>query len=123
MIINRKGSTRIVFLIKKHAIKIPNFLDGWTLFLKGLLANIQESNTWEWWRIPNSELFERSELLCPIIWRSWGGWIVVMKRADPITNQDTRPVFLQLEYFIKDHKDDNYGIINGKVVMIDYGSC
>jgi len=116
MIINRTGATRIVLLTDNYAIKIPNFLSGWKLFVKGILANLNER---EFWTVADPRY---KQWLCPIVWGSWGAWIVVMKRANRKPDMDPRLAFKELEHVVGDHKEDNYGMLDGRVVMIDYGS-
>lgn len=134
------GSTRIVFLVADRAIKIPNVLYSWHNFLSGLMANIQEVQTYRYNLIDRKEEVER--LLCPILWASWGGWIVVMKRADmerhlsEIRNLEPVSDFIgdfidwQNEFykawilagFGGDDQPLNYGYIEDRLVKIDYGS-
>ncbi len=123
MIINMKGVTRIVLVLKKIVIKIPNFTCQWDHFLKGILANINESRTWKW----NTGNYEKgtSYLLCPVIWCSWGGWLLVMRKAETMSWEEWE----KSEWYNDQHRkhfpgDDtvsNYGILNGRLVKIDYG--
>lgn len=122
MKINLMGCTRIVFIFKKIVIKIPNFTVQWDHFLKGLLANMNEGDTWEW----NSGQYEKgySHLLCPVVWRSWGGWVLVMRRAVPLTIEDWEKLddFTEWkEHFPGDLTISNFGYYEGRVVKIDYG--
>lgn len=129
MVVNRTGVTRIVFIFKQVVVKIPNFSYSWQHFLKGLLANIQENTCYKW--------SGNKELLCPVIWASWGGWVLVMKRADikrhedeiralPFTIQDPEEqVKERYKEWINaglggDDKCDNYGYINNRLVKVDY---
>ena len=43
LIFNLKGGTRIVFLTKKYAFKIPTF-KSYKLFINGIQANLEEKN-------------------------------------------------------------------------------
>ena len=120
MHINRQGITRIVFVFHFFVVKIPNIFN-YLHCIKGLLANIQETNTYRW----NSGKYYtwKCSLLCPVFWASWGGWIIVMKRARVLTKEefesaDTR---LHREHFYGDDKFNNYGYIDNRVVKIDYG--
>jgi hypothetical protein len=123
MKINRKGVTRIVFVFKTFVVKIPNFTCQWNHFLKGIIGNIEESKTWEY----NSGEYENgnSYLLCPVLWCSWGGWVLVMKRAETFTYEEWEAM---IDTDIREHKkhfsgDDtmsNYGMIDGRIVKIDY---
>lgn len=120
----KRGCTRIVFIFEKVVVKIPNFTYHWNNFLKGLISNMTERDIWRW----NSGQYEKglSHLLCPVLWSMRGGFLIVMKRAET-------DVFEKLEEDISfygpwieagfggDDKVDNYGILNGTVVKIDYG--
>lgn len=120
--VNRKGVTRIVIELKTVVVKIPNFTCQWNHFLLGVIGNIQESQTWKW----NSGLYEKgtSHLLCPVLWCSWGGWILVMQKAKTLSRQDWE----NMQEYTTEHRkhyggDDNmanYGILNGKLVKLDY---
>lgn len=117
-----KGVTRIVILCGGVVIKLPKPIK-WSNFLRGLIGNINENETWKY----NSGKYERghSHLLAPVIWCSWGGWILIMKRARLLTEQE----WDESDYSVKEHiqnfrGDDtisNYGFIGKKLVKIDYG--
>ena len=105
----RIGTSRLVILTKRFAFKLPCIL-GWRRFLCGLLANIHECE-WDGY----------SELLCPIVFSLPGGWIVVMKRASELVSLED----VDLNLFAGlplDIKPSNFGLLDGKVVLIDYGS-
>lgn len=122
MKINNNGVTRTVFILKSIVIKIPNVTHGWRNFLKGITGNIDERDTWRW----NSGKYEQghSHLLCPIVWASWGGWIVVMKKAKTLTQEewDNMPYYTDehTKYFPGDDTISNYGILDDRLVKIDY---
>lgn len=129
MTCDRTGCTRIVFLIKNWAIKVPNFLDGWPRFLMGLLANYQET------------LFSKGDWhegkLCPVIFSIWGGWLLIMPKVEVLTDEE----FCQMDrdwriikntkefpdaiiagYICCEWKSNSFGKLNGKTVCIDYGN-
>ncbi len=130
MKINLQGCTRIVFIFRRVVIKIPKpFI--WSHFLSGLIANMNEDKCWKW----NSGKYEKgsSHLLCPVVWASWGGWLLIMKRANTEefkSSLHSKLVIIHEELykpwvdagFSGDDKIDNYGIFKGNVVKIDYGS-
>lgn len=124
MIQIKTGITRIVILTDKYAIKFPRVDYGWRLFIEGIRANLNEREFYDIARIPENELTKALPHICPILWASLGAWIIVMPKCDPLLFDDlkTREAFLVLEKLVGDHKDDNYGILDGKVVMFDYGS-
>ncbi len=117
------GTTRIVVTLKKVVVKIPNFRT-WHSFIQGLWCNMNEANTWRW----NSGKYEqgKSHLLCPVVWASWGGWILVMKKVDRLLNDMSREERELLDFtehekhFPGDDSRSNYGILNNKLVKIDY---
>lgn len=105
-----RGITRNVFLTKNFAIKLPTFR-SWSLFLTGLLANMQEAL---WWTTKDSRL-------CPVVFSCSGGWFIVMKRAEPLDDDCE----INYDHFVGlplDPKITNFGKIDGRVVLIDYGS-
>ena len=135
---NRTGCNRIVLEFKDFVIKLPNFLDGWKLFLRGLLCNCQEIEFWpgDW----------HEDKLCPITFYISGGWLLVMPRARILTDQE----FLALSendyltdwliirqdkefsdctvgYLPTELKSNSFGYLKDsrgqeKLVVIDYGS-
>lgn len=121
MVIKTNGANRIVFLVKDYAIKIPK-PNTWYSFLKGLISNINEKNVYRY----NSGNYEngRSHLLCPVLWCSWGGWVLIMKRAKLLTEKewigDNNTIEEHIKYFAGDDTISNYGLINGRLVKIDY---
>jgi hypothetical protein len=118
-----KGTHRVVYLVGPYAIKRPVFRP-WRLFLCGLLANMQEATFSDagW-----------SEL-CPVVFAMPGGWFNIMRRAEPITNEQ----FAKLNYseWIRggqalpdgdwiipvENKQCSFGILDGRIVAVDYGS-
>ena len=133
-----KGAPRIVFVFKNVVIKIPTICYSWDAFLNGLLANIRESRCWSC----NSGQSDKgkSHLLCPVKWSSWGGWILVMQRANmelweqavkeyyPVPDDCHERAKYQEKLYITwieagfggDDKQDNYGYLCGKLVKVDY---
>lgn len=123
----KKGVTRWVLLTEKYAIKFPRFDYGWRLFIEGIRANLNEREFYEIANIPDNELTKALPYICPIHFASWGAWIIVMPRCKPLTHgplsdELAREAFLVLEKLVGDHKDDNYGVHNGNIVMFDYGA-
>lgn len=112
-----KGTTRITLLVGNIAVKIPHLCNGWELFLQGLLANCQER---KFSRIGWPEL-------CPILWSIPGGWCNVMRRAEPLTDQQWADFDYQgyIEStnggMLAENKRDSFGVVNGKIVVVDYG--
>lgn len=115
------GITRFVILTDNYAIKVPK-IGNWKNFLLGFVANMEESVVWRCACVPYGGLSHVKQHLCPVVWCDRFGFVCVMKRAEPLNGVDPRQAYLKLEPHFNDHKDDNYGIIAGSVVMIDYGA-
>ena len=117
MELKTNGVTRLVILTKRHAIKIPNFLNGWNMFLTGLLCNQQE------------RMFSKTGWpeLCPVIFGVPGGWLNVMRRARPLTDEEWDQfdvkTFLEREtgFIPAEPKRCSFGMLDGRVVAVDYG--
>jgi hypothetical protein len=104
------GITRTVLLVGRWAIKLPKMRYGYEMFLRGLLANCQERM---WWK----ELRDRR--LCPVVCSSRFGVFLIMRRAENVADAPPREEFSGLPL---DYKPDNFGLLNGRVVLRDYGS-
>lgn len=119
----RNGITRTVLLIGPWAIKVPTVRYGWHKFLLGLLSNMGEKTF--------SCVADRMHL-CPTIFSTPGGWLNVQRRCMPLTDVEWADVELcgdeNSEYgcskwfgFDSDFKRENFGTLNGQVVLLDYG--
>ncbi|MEK6828853.1 MAG: hypothetical protein AABY15_01915 [Nanoarchaeota archaeon] len=115
----RRGTTRTVILTKKYAIKIARFWHSmkghrWKMFLRGILANIDEKF---WWKCEY-----KREKLCPVVWKSPLGVILVMKKATPLkeSEYDKDAFACTFENLSLDNKIENFGKIENKVVLVDY---
>jgi len=113
----KRGATRTVILIGKYAIKTPSIF-AWRLFLLGLLANMQEA------------IFSKTGWpeLCPVLFSFPGGFLVVMRRARPISRTHYESISYE-QLVAKDHyrvpaenKPDSWGVLDGRIVAVDYGS-
>ena len=121
MHIDKRGSTRIVFVFKHFVIKFPSPA-SWKLFLHGLLANIQEGS------------FTKSMInqtgLTPVYYFNSLGFCVISKRARTVNHRGlfwvelTRLVAtseLHKDFWSSDAKPENFGFINNQLVKIDLG--
>lgn len=112
-----RGATRFVILTGNFAIKFPE-ISEWRLFLSGLLANMQERT------------FARTGWpeLCPIRLSIPGGWLVVMRRARPMTEKEWAEFDAERwadrdEYTVPcEPKRDSFGWIGTNIVVVDYGN-
>jgi hypothetical protein len=111
------GCTRQVILINKYAIKIPRLNYGWSLFLKGLLCNMQEVYL-------NSINDAR---MCPILFSLPGGFLSVMPKCSELSDHQFETMDIK-DFWSSDfrvpveHKIDSFGLLNNNIVAVDYGS-
>jgi hypothetical protein len=106
-----------VLLVGNYAIKVPNFLSGWRLFLQGLLANMQE-------RVFSAAGWPE---LCPVVASLPGGWLVVMRRVRVMTDAEFQQIDSSWldrgDYVIPaELKPNSFGWLGEKLVAIDYGN-
>ncbi len=117
-----------MILIGRYAIKLPKLTYGWQMFLQGLIANMQEA-AWRGTDYPE---------MCPVIWSLPGGWCVVMRRADPLSEADwnafepprspcSMPDYIESwtggDYVVPaEMKPNSFGKLGGRIVAIDYGN-
>jgi len=108
------GSTRTVFLVGNFAIKVPSFVQ-WSLFLQGLLANINET------KFSKVKIFNN---LCPVVFSIPGGFLNVMPLCQPITMTDFKYHMVEIKNFgvEVEPKLDSFGWLEGKIVAVDYGN-
>lgn len=120
------GVTRTVILTKRWAFKLPCVVYGWKYFLYGFLANMQEA---QW-----SGFDER---LCPVRFAGRGGWLLVMPRCEPLTDDEylaeVSPMWARLTDDVTgqmlsaelpvEMKTCSFGRLGGRIVAVDYGGC
>lgn len=122
LVIIKHGATRIVFIFNKFVIKIPNIKE-YKLFLNGILANLQE------------KIFSGTHPdLCPVIFCDRLGLILIMEKAiifkETAINEKSFCALIKnkykkdnyKEFMLSDLKSSNWGILNTKLVKIDYGN-
>ena len=116
------GHSRTVFLVGRYAIKVPVVCYGWRAFLRGLLANLSEA---EWARWTDAARVR----LCPVVTALPGGFALVMRRARPLSEAEFGA--LDVEAFLcyagdplyrlpVEAKADSFGMLDGRVVAVDY---
>lgn len=116
----KRGTTRTVFLIGKYAIKVPRFWHKfgkghrWKIFLKGTLANLDEHF---WYKCAYKQ-----DKLCPVLLKSPLGFLLVMKRAEPLKEEEYDKTIFSIIFknLPLDNKIENFGKIDGKPVLVDY---
>lgn len=119
--IKANGVTRIVFLLGRYVVKIPNFLVQHDHFLAGCKANWTERKLWKMFR--ECEGMPHRNLFVPSTFCSWFGLIQIQHRAvvrsndDPLTDEELRT----FKNITTDTKASNFGYYKGRLVCIDYG--
>lgn len=106
---NRRGTTREVLLVGRWAIKVPTWRHGLRCWCHGVLANYGER---EWSGFRQSMLKPN-----PVLWSSPGALINVYRRARPCA---IRPHWYDWTPW-GDAKSANLGVVDGRVVIVDYG--
>lgn len=126
MKVNRSGGTRIVILTEGLALKFPR-INSWKHFVQGMLSNMTEG---QWKDYGNRHL-------CPIKYSNRFGLLVIMVRAQEVTDKEKfeedlsqlledeskgiDPYELGTDFFEYDGLPKNFGYIDGRLVKIDYG--
>lgn len=119
--INRQGCTRIVFLTKKYAFKIPT-ITTWEGFVLGLLGNMNERR----WKDSPQDWF-----ICPLLYSNRFGLLNIMPRCSPVKHRGLYLTELKRicvlsplpdDFYMSDAKPQNYGTYKGRMVKLDYGS-
>ncbi len=120
MKLDLKGITRIVFLIGKYAIKIPNFKYQHNHFLQGCYANWSERKYCKDFKTANYE-GNMYEWVAPSYFCSWFGLVQIQARCETYNKHLTKE---QKEFYKPlcgtDNKKENFGLLNGKLVCVDY---
>lgn len=119
--IHTNGVTRIVILIGKYAIKVPNFTYSHDNFLKGCSANWNERAFCRMFKnTTGTEIYHR---VAPSYFCSWFGLIQIQARCNPYADSLSKTA---LEYLFNqvctDIKSDNIGIYKGRLVCFDYAT-
>lgn len=111
MVTVRHGVTRTVFLVGRYAIKVPTLRYGLDAWAWGIVSNGSERewHTFSGWK----------GKVAPVL-RSWlGGLIQVYPRCERF-DEDTMEYPVFEDFAPGDKKADNYGVLNGTVVCLDY---
>lgn len=113
-----KGTTRVVYVLGNYAFKFPR-TNRWKSFLRGILANMDE---YFWYK---HSPIEWKDKMCPVIFKSWGGFLLIMEKADELSdNEYNKKQFAEMFKIIPislDNKIMNFGRLkNNKVVLVDY---
>lgn len=76
--------------------------------------NVIEYETW--WELKDTPA---EKWLAPCVWMSHCGQALLMKRTEPMRSSDDVE---RMPVWLSDHKRQNYGIYDGRLVCHDYGT-
>jgi hypothetical protein len=123
MLVVRHGVTRTVILTRRWAVKVPSWRGGSVGGIRGRLQSLA------WGLLANQSEYEWhtfgawSGKVAPVR-RSWlWGVVQVYPRCDPLPVDELGNYggdLPDLDPDPGDHKPDNYGVLAGRVVRIDY---
>ncbi|QKW15395.1 hypothetical protein [Verrucosispora sp. NA02020] len=120
-----RGITRTVVLTRRYAVKVPSLRGHAEGGLRGRLAGLahgllanQSERQWSGYE-------PWVGLVAPVLWSWLGGVVQVYPRCEPLpvtcrheyVGDESLPV---LDPDPGDHKADNYGLLDGRIVRIDY---
>lgn len=115
-----EGVSRTVFVMRMNPTKVIKLDKG-----DGRFQNIMEHKTWK-----DAEGTVLEQYLAPVLDISANGKVLIMERVMPLPSiheaKQGASKFLKnvmIPDVLTDHKPENYGILKGKVVCCDYGSC
>lgn len=121
MKILNNGSTRIVILVGKYAIKIPRFFIEPDNKFYGKLVNF----LFGWVSNRKEYLLSKNQInddLLPVKKSFLWSMIIIMDKAEPITREEFFNLNQEDFNFGHEHKLDSYGKVNNKIYVIDYGN-
>lgn len=113
----KRGASRVVVCIGACAIKLPQ-ARTWRGFLHGLIDNMNEAATWK-------HIQTDREWLCPVLWASPGGWLLIMRRALALTHNAELPepmVAAARALQLEEWHAFNVGWYAGRLVFVDYAT-
>ena len=110
------GVTRLVFLVGPWAFKIPNFKFEHSHFLLGCHCNwLEKKYTKVWDGYP-----PLGDKIAPTVFCTWFGLLSVQKRVVALQRDLTEEEITLFEGVCSDVKRDNFGLLNGNLVCVDY---
>jgi hypothetical protein len=113
------GAHRTVFLVWRFAVKVPNGRYDLSAWLAGWRAN---RNEYLWW------VQHPHESLCPIRLSAFFSLVLVMPRCEPVEDWTVGDFHRMCRRFREtygfdppvEQKDDSFGLLDGRIVAVDY---
>jgi len=103
------GIAREVFVLRTDPTKV----------VKIEIADRSFQNVMEWTTWHDLKATKHAKYLAPCHWISPCGVVLIQERARPLTPEHEN---VRLPSFLTDTKRANYGVLNGRVVALDYGT-
>lgn len=116
------GITRRVLLVGALAFKMPYVTRGADRFYSGCRANYCEQ-AWSGYRDTDNLTMVRTN---PVVFKLPLGLLNVYRRAEPwqwvdrVSDPDEVETMRRWAGFFGDAKADNFGVIDGEIVLLDY---
>jgi len=117
MEIIKSGVTRNVVLIGRYAVKIAKHQYKHEHFLQGCVANYCERRVT---KIFYSYDCPERYMIAPTVWCSLFGLVSIQLRASLLNRELTDAEIVKFKGICNDIKNDNFGVLNERVVCIDY---
>ena len=123
---NNEGASRLVWLTKSYAIKLPrcfirpsnDFYGDLISFLDGWACNRRE---YKWSKWVQSDSDNDFKFLCKVKYSFLFSIIIIMEKATPLTEEEFSNIDYSSFSFGFEHKLDSYGKIKNEIVVVDYG--
>lgn len=116
-----RGSTRLVILCGRWAMKIPYSKSGFYGYVHSVLCGWKANRDEYVWSKCNKET-QMYSFLCPVKYSFLFSMVIVMYRATPISCCNFKELDKQsFDFGGYEHKQDSFGKLNGEVVIVDYG--
>lgn len=110
------GSSRVVVLVGKYAVKFPRAYSEKS-FLYGMYCNVSERK----YCVQMRRLSMYSDLVAPSLFCVFGGFVQIQLKCEPLDRElsiEEREKFQDVSG--GDLKSSNFGLLNDKVVCLDY---
>lgn len=115
------GISRRVFLVGGWAFKAPHMRRGIAQFYRGCMANYSEQ---VWSDFKDADEHPNLARPNPVIFKLPAGLLNVYRRAEPFRfagdPEEMQETMAEWAGFFGDAKDDNFGVLDGEIVLLDY---
>lgn len=111
----KAGVSRVVLLVGRFAIKVPNPRWGMKYFVMGMLGNMLERERW---------VLSKHPALVPVLACAPLGLLAIQRRCSEIAPRLlTKDEITNLPFIGYDNNGHNAGLLDGRLVLFDYGNA